>query len=100
MARSLMTRGERDARDLRQRVHARVGPPGTVNGNGPAFERRQRILQQPLNRYPLGLTLPADEVRAVVTQSSVLVLALMTPSSSQTVNLRTWNLENLEPLEP
>ena len=47
-------------------MHAGVGAAGAVKGDRGPFERRERILDQSLNRNALSLRLPADEVGAVV----------------------------------
>ena len=55
-----------DARNLSERVDSRIGPAGPVHGERPAFERSQRLFEQPLDRDAFGLTLPANVVRPVV----------------------------------
>ena len=60
-----------DARDLAERVHAGIGPPGAVHGDRRALEPRERVLEQPLDRLALGLPLPADEPRAVVREGQL-----------------------------
>ena len=52
--------------DLPEGVDAGVGPARTVHRQRTALERRQRLLEQPLNRHAFGLTLPANVVRSVV----------------------------------
>jgi hypothetical protein len=37
-----------------------------MHGDGAAFEARERLFKQPLDRFAVGLPLPSDEPRAVV----------------------------------
>ena len=53
-------------RDLPQRVHTRIRPPGAMNAERFTLEGEERLFEQSLNRDSLRLTLPADVVRAVV----------------------------------
>lgn len=57
---------ELDARDLTEGMHAGVRSSGAMNGHRPTFEARQRLFEQPLHRCSFGLSLPADQARAVV----------------------------------
>ena len=62
-----VVRGARtDARHLPERMHAGVGSARTMHRQRTTLERRQRLLEQPLNRHAFGLTLPANVVRSVV----------------------------------
>src|SRR5437660_12082115 len=57
---------EREARDLAERVNAGVGSAGAHDGDVALVELAQRLLEQTLNGDARRLTLPADEVGAVV----------------------------------
>jgi hypothetical protein len=59
-------RARADARDLPQRVHTCICPPGAVNVERFTLEGKERLFEQPLYRDALRLTLPADIVGAVV----------------------------------
>ena len=63
--------GQRHARDLSERVHAGVGAPGAVHGHRSALDRRQRVLEHPLDRDAVRLALPADVVGAVVLEGEL-----------------------------
>lgn len=52
--------------DLRQPMHARIRPARRRNGVRARFKPRQRILDCALHRGLIGLSLPADEGRAVI----------------------------------
>jgi hypothetical protein len=47
-------------------MNTRVGTTGAVHRDRSAFEARERVLEQTLNRVAFGLPLPADEACAVV----------------------------------
>src|SRR5262245_27548322 len=69
-------RGEIDvdvhARDLSERMHARIGPAGARDRrSAPAVERRERLLDDLLNREAVELPLPADVVGAVVSNGEL-----------------------------
>src|SRR5262245_3256426 len=55
-----------DMRALRQRVHARISPPGAVYGDPLAAEFCEGVLQRCLHRDAFRLALPADQAAAVV----------------------------------
>src|SRR5262249_20131223 len=61
-----MIEGHRRARDLPECVHPGVRAPRAVYRNRRALEFRERVLEQALYRFSLGLPLPADEPGAVV----------------------------------
>ena len=61
-----MREGDRGARDLAERVNAGIGAAGAMNRDRRPLESRERVFEQPLDRFAFGLTLPADEPRAVV----------------------------------
>ena len=53
-------------RHLGRRVDARIGSPCALHARRPGAAGLGRRLQRALHRQPLGLTLPADEGRAVI----------------------------------
>jgi hypothetical protein len=55
-----------EARDLTERVHARIGPAGSRNSHASPFYRRQRNFELFLNRSCVCLALESGEVGAVV----------------------------------
>ena len=60
-------RGERQARDLPERVHAGVGASGAGDRDRRVLSSsRERVFEQALDRGAGRLPLPADEARAVV----------------------------------
>ena len=47
-------------------MHTGVGAPRAVHGDARTLEACERVFEQALHRFPLGLSLPADESSAVV----------------------------------
>jgi hypothetical protein len=65
-------RHRREARDLTERVHARVGAPGPLHAQlGLAGHLAERLLERLLDRRCVGLPLPAAVGRAVVLQDQL-----------------------------
>ena len=62
-----MPGGQANTGDLAERMDAGIGSARTVHRDRRPFKTRERLFQQPLDRYALRLPLPADETRAVVT---------------------------------
>ena len=58
-------------RHLTQRVHTSVGASRTVHRHPRALETRERVLEQPLYGVALGLPLPTNETRPVVSESEL-----------------------------
>jgi hypothetical protein len=64
--RGIVCAGDLGAGDLAEGMNAGIGASGAMHGDGAAFEARERLFKQPLDRFAVGLPLPSDEPRAVV----------------------------------
>ena len=96
-----MVEGDIRAGHLPKRVHAGVGASRAVHGDRRALEARQRVFEQTLDRFALGLSLPADESRAVVASVSLSVQLsrrVRTPRGpGSSTGFESWRTQTREP---
>ncbi len=59
------------AGDLTEGVYAGIRPAGAMHRHRRTIEPRERLLEQSLDRFAVGLPLPPDEARAVVGDSKL-----------------------------